>query len=118
MDEEMNGGMGANMGGMGGMGGMPRGTFKMSGNNMGGMNGNIDPSEILKMFFGGMGGMGGMGKGRSGNTQFFTSSGDGSGMDFEEMGGMGVFGGFGGFGNMGGMGGKQGAGKKTSFKFS
>jgi hypothetical protein len=38
MDDEMGGGMG-------GMGGMPRGTtFKMSGNNMGGMGGNIDPS--------------------------------------------------------------------------
>lgn len=39
MNDEMNGGgMGA------GMGSMPRGTFRMSGNNMAGMSGNVDPS--------------------------------------------------------------------------
>lgn len=93
------------MSGAGGMGGMPRG-FKMSGN--GGMNENIDPNEILKMFFG-MGGLGGFGgRSRSGNTQFHTSS-ERSGMNFQ---------GFEGFGSMGGFGGQQHSNKKSSFKFA
>lgn len=103
MDDEMAGNAGYQQFNMGGM---PRGgTFKMSGNM--GNNANIDPSEILKMFFGGMGGMGGMG-GKGG--QFFTSSSGGE----NDFGGMG---GFGGFQNMGSFG-KQGGAKKTSFKFS